>query len=578
MIDLTLPTRLGSLLLLTASLAACGGGGSSAPAAAPAGGGGAGGAGAPAATGTIGVTLGDAPSDAFDQILLTVTRIALLPEDDDEDAEAVVISEETETIDLLALDATTEFLGESDAVPAGEYCKIRLDVERIELTVLAEDGTVLESRDAELTERGFIDLNPRGCFDLAENGTLIVQIDLDARGSIVETGTGALKLRPVAFVDVIDPDDDDDTDVGERPERLTFLLGDVVRLAAPEGDDAFDLCSVRPVTTRGDGDPEDCERVVVSADTSIFDVDATPIELGGVDDGAPAIVAGRFEAAEDDGFVFDALLIDVGGRETFEIQKGVVLMDVMDGVFPLGDEDDLDGIGEDADDDMEDPDAGDAAEGDAADESDDEAGAEGEENGASGDDEAGDGSSDEDPGLPITIADGALIFTRGGEVVDASALVAGTEVRVGGLGEFDDVDRLVGIVATAIAIREDDDDDDEDSDEGPEREVEGVIASLGPGNQVQVSPDDDDSRAEVCIVVNPATDIVIVMDDDESMPGTREDVVVGAEIEAFGPGRGNGCLAAKTLIIEIDDDEDDSDEGDSAEGDSSSESGDGADT
>lgn len=551
--------RLGTAVLAfgLTLLTACGGSGGSAPAAG-AGAGATGGGGAPAtpaaATGTVGVTVGDAPADDFDQILLTVTRIVLLA-DDDEDGSDFVVSEEAIEIDLLALEATTELVGESAEVPAGGYCKIRLEVEQIDLVVLDTDGNRDDaaSRAAEVPANGRIDLNPRGCFELEDAGALLVQIDLDARNSfaLVETGAGAVRFRPLAFVDVFDGDGNPVTgsDDGEAPgaprgrgERLSFLAGTVSRLAAPEGDAAFDLCAVQPLNgRRRDVDAEDCLRVAVADETVLFDADAAPTDFAAVTDQDPVVVAGRFGLEAGAGLFLDALLVDVGPRGGFLRRGGVIDADPVDGGFLLVD-DDADEALDESDEGAEETDASGET---AADET-------------STDDEAAGEDSNDDAPLAVTVADGALVFARNGELLDGTALRAGAEVRVLGLSQRDERDALTGIVATAIAVDVDDDDEDGDDDASSDAadpfEIEGTVQEIGDAGEFLVLPEDDASQALVCVVADEATEIVVFAEDDdsvESTPGTAASITVGVEIEARGEDVLDECFVAETIVVEL---------------------------
>ena len=539
--------RAAGLTLLLATLAACGGGGS--------GGGGTGGGDPggdpgsdPTPTGTVGVTIGDAPADNFDQILLRVSQITLLADEGEDD---FVVSDEAIEIDLLALEATTELVGSSAAVPAGEYCKIRLAVDAIDLVLLDSSGGVEVSEQVVVPANGRIDLNPRGCFELEDAGTLLVQIDLDARNSFafVDTGSGDVRFRPVAFVDVFDGDgndvvDGDDGDGGDgapagRPERLSFRAGTLRLLTGEAGDDAFDLCGVRPLNgDRPNVDAENCERVTLSDDTAFFDRAAAPTQFGALTDGDELVVGGRLEPDPEGGFLFAALLVDVGPRDGFVRRSGEIFEPIEDGVFFLGDDDRLlslrppEIIGE------------------------------------------GPGATDGvdllfvDDVLEVTLADGALVFGEGGEILDESALGFGAEVRVMGLGQpsedEDDDGALAGILATAVAVEEEDDDGEEFG--GEDAELEGIVQETGGGGdapvQFTVLPEDDDALATVCVLADADTEVVVFSEDDdsaESTPGSVADVVVGTEIEVRGDAEQNDCLVAETIIVELTESDDEAD-------------------
>lgn len=476
---------------LASLLVACGGGGSgsggttSTPDADPT---------ATDGSGSIDVTIGDAPSDDYDEILLTVSEVRLLggggdddAADDDAGGNGVVLGDDTVTIDLLALDAMTELLVTADEVPADQYSKIRLQIDEIVANTLDEDGNVVTSDEVIVPANGKIDLNPRGPFDLADGGALVIEIDIDANRSfqITEAGnSGRLQFRPVVFVDVLTPDDDG--------ARITFLSGDATLLAAPEGDSAFDLCGIQPLTGDSERDLADCERVIFGDDTRIYDVDGSAIAFGAIEDASPVVVAGQFLSDEDE-VVFDALLIDAGERDTFVSRTGSVLEAAVEGEFTL--------VGE-----------------------------------------VEDGSTDPAPELPVTLAENALIFDDEGAVLDTTALVADAEVRVMGLEQTDDTDAVTGFLATAVSVSTD--------DEGAE-EVEGTIASVD-GSTVQVTV--DAAEADVCVVVGDDTSISVyteTADDAGSSPGTIDDLAVGVEVDVTGSEGADGCIAADSVVVEI---------------------------
>ena len=458
-------------LLLAGLLGACGGGGSGGLSLET---------GSGTGTGSIGITLGDSPVDDFDEINLTVSRVELLGGETD-----VVLSEETVTVDLLALDAATELLLVADDVPAGQYSKIRLQVDRIELVRLDADGNVDgEPVEATLLANGKIDLNPRGTFNLTSGGTLIVQLDLDARRSFlaVQTGTGQIRFRPVVFVDVLG-------DVDLR--RITFLSGDIARLAAPEGDTAFELCNARRLTGRGPGDRQfdECRPMDLVQESAIFDMDANPIDFTAVDDNAPAVVAGRLVAAED-GIGFEALMVHLGDRSDFKRITGIVAEDVVEGSFRLVDADE--------------PEAS---------------------------------------GIDVMVQEGALLFDQHGEILDVSVLVAGTQVRAMGRLLADEETELAQLLATAIAVMV--------ADVSFE-EVVGTITSIDDG-RVDLALNDDGGSA--CVQVTADTDVQVVGGDDDaatSTAGSIDDLVEGARVEVRGELDDGGCLTALEVIVEVD--------------------------
>jgi hypothetical protein len=479
-------TRLRSLgvLTLAAVLAGCGGGGSDGGTGSMVGDGATGGT--TSGTGTVGVTLGDAPTDDYDRVMLTLSGIELIG-GDAADGEPVVISEEVITVDLLALDAVTEFLADADDVPAGSYNQIRLQVDEITLETLDDAGNVATSDTAQIPGGGDLKLNPRGPFEVPEDGAVIVQIDLDANRSFQAnaTGNGMILFRPVVFVDVMDAGAEGDD------ARVSFLSGIVTRLAEPEGDTAFDLCEVQTLTGEGEGDRtlDECQRVDLGDSTVLFDTAAQPVDFAAVDDQAPAVVGGRF-VESDDGLAFEALVVDLGPRDTFTRVSGSLGADAAEGSFALAVETD-------------------------------------------------EGTRE----VAVSLADGALLFDREGALLDATALVAGAEVRAMGLAGPEDADPFTELAATAVSIRAPEEADDD------EAEVEGTVTAFD-GEQVEIMLADG---ATACALVDEETTVTLFSEDgegSESAPGTVDDIQVDVEIDVSGETTDGDCVLARSVVVE----------------------------
>jgi len=317
---------------------------------------------------------------------------------------------------------------------------------------------------------------------------VIVQIDLDANRSFQAnaTGNGMILFRPVVFVDVMD------AGTGSEDARVSFLSGIINRLAAPEGDSAFDLCEVQTLTGEGEGDRtlDECQRVELGDTAALFDTAARPVDFAAVDDQAPAVVGGRFVEA-DDGLAFEALLVDLGVRDGFTRISGSLAADAADGAFTLTVETDDDGTRE----------------------------------------------------VAVTLADGALLFDREGTLLDAAALVAGAEVRAKGLAGPEDADPFTELTATAVGIRSPEEVDDD------EAEVEGTVIAFD-GEQVDVMLDDG---ATACALVDEETTLTLFSEDadgSESAPGTVDDIQVDVEIDLTGESTEGDCVLARSVVIE----------------------------
>lgn len=501
---------------LAALLTACGGGGSGsgspaspAPAPAPSGGSTASG------TGTVGVTVGDAPADQYSSIELTVTRVELVPADDDADRVVLFENAEGTTIDLLDLETTSQVLVAQTEVPAGEYEGIVLFVDEILLQPV--DGSAAIA--AEIPANGRVFLNPRGEFEVGDEEFLLIQLDIDANKSfkITEAGnSGRILFRPVVFVDVFDEDDDEDRG------RFAFLSG-----TYGNGGDAlegsFELCGIMPLRRDDDddddadtgADPDRCVLVETSDDTLFVDV-AGLVNDTGIDglnrgDVSEVVVGGRLVPAEG-GPAFRAALVDEGPRATFRTFEGDVEGPVQEGVVMVAADDD----------------------------------------GLFDDDAFGD-----DVTVPVSLLDGTLLFSKGGRRLTLDELVDGVEVRVFGLPtDSDDTDELPidGFIASAVAV-DDDDDGDDDRSGFDDDEREGDIVSF-VDDRLEVQRDDDGGT--FCAFVDADTEIKVFLADDDGAfqaESSTDDLVAGSEVEVFGP-LGDECFDAQLILVETEDRDD----------------------
>src|SRR5262245_25508751 len=132
---------LGLAVALATWLGGCGGGGS---------GGSLGGG-----TGSAAVVVTDAPTDEFAQVLLTVTKVELLGA-----GGHFTLFEGRRDFDLLSLRDDARLLAVGRDVPAGDWSKIRLHVENVELirTTLPEDleGDEIECPEGVGPDEGFV--------------------------------------------------------------------------------------------------------------------------------------------------------------------------------------------------------------------------------------------------------------------------------------------------------------------------------------------------------------------------------------------------------------------------------------
>ena len=301
---------------LTFLLASCGGGGGS--------------GGTAQATGSVALLLTDAPADEFDNIMVTVEKAELLSDDG-----RVTVMDETKTFDLLELTDARVFAIRND-VPAGTYSKIRLTLSRLELIKRDDDGNIIETYEPKLPGNGKLDLVPEEDFTVVPDGSLVIQIDMDASKSIhiVSAGGGTkYQFRPVVFVDII----------GEPVQGNLVRLHGVIRdIDAEDGE--FELCTDEIDVNYEDDDQREydgCIEVAVEEDTAIFDEGGLPTDFGDLVEGDEATVYGKFRREddedddEDDGHERElddlelvASVIELGEEGTFLTLDGVALSEV----------------------------------------------------------------------------------------------------------------------------------------------------------------------------------------------------------------------------------------------------------
>jgi hypothetical protein len=357
-------------------------------------------------TGTVVVVVTDAPSDDFLQIWLTVTKVELIGAKG-----RFTLFEGREDLDLLSMRDDARLLSLGHEVPAGDWSKIRLHIEGVELIrrvasrdagtqvecppdVSADPGFVCESIAPTIVAHGKIDLNPREPITVRGGELVFVQLDLDAKKSIrsVQNRNGNFVFRPVVFVDRF----------AVRPDRLVRIAGtvDSIDLAAQ----TLTVCGTHVVfraDARPDGDAKSrCVDVRVGSDTSIFDADGQPAALGDLAVGDEIAALGRFRIGTGETLVFDALWIQQGGFAAGVGVTGEILTDVSGDEFTIA------------------PDPG------------------------------GPVSADE---LTVRLLPGAKLFGRGGDALEPDDLVPGLRVRVFGLPAGTDPERLE---ASLVFVRE----------------------------------------------------------------------------------------------------------------------------
>ena len=290
--------RISLALIITLLLAACGGGGSSsgdmpAPAAA-------------ATTGTVVLLFTDKPSDEFSEINLRVVEAKLIGGDGQP-----TLFQGSKIINLLDLTNYSEPVA-FENVPAGNYTKLRLNIDSLELVPFDGSDPIYPA----LPANSKIDLLDQDGFDVLPGRTIVIEIDMDANKSIKITGAGngrKYNFRPVVRVNIMD---------GGLPDKLARVAGMVSEIPAdPAG--SFVLCSVDV--------PDNCIDVRSNGDTGIFDAQGLQTDFAALMVNDPVVVIGRYVV--DPEILLHAEVIEIGGNA--EQVSGAVVSDPSGGQFLL---------------------------------------------------------------------------------------------------------------------------------------------------------------------------------------------------------------------------------------------------
>ena len=289
--------KIAFILLTSFALAACGGGSSSNDDSAPP---------PVATTGTVGLFFTDKPTDEFSEINVRVVEAILIGGDGQQ-----ILFQGSREINLLDLTNYNEpiIFGE---VPAGNYTKLRLNIDDLELVSLDGSTAIYPS----LPANGKIDLLDQDGFDILPGRTVVIEIDMDANKSIKITGAGngrKYNFRPVVKVDIMD---------GGLPNKLARVEGIVKEIPAdPAG--SFVLCAADM--------PDNCIDVHSGAGTSIFDDQGLGTDFASLLVNDSVVAIGRYEVEPD--ILLNVLVLEIGGNA--EQVSGSVVSDPVDGEFLL---------------------------------------------------------------------------------------------------------------------------------------------------------------------------------------------------------------------------------------------------
>jgi len=478
-----LSTLLGIATLL---LASCGGGGGSGDDDTQ----------AARGTGSVGVLLTDGPTAEFDVINITLREIRLLSDDG-----PVTIFRGMKTFDLLKMRSHSELFALTTDVASGEFEKIRLLVDRIELIKLDANGDVVESHDVKLSGNGKVDLNPREPFHVIAGETLLIQLDIDAEKSlkIHESGNGRWHFRPVIFVDVIGQ---------QLDNRLVRLSGKADDVDPSEG--TLELCG-----TRINGGWDGCIDVDATQ-SSIFGTEGK-LMLSEIADGDELTVIGflrpedkssrvaRHDDDDDDDdyddhehdddydhhdLLMQAVVIEVGAPGSFVSLNGIALSAPQNALDTFNFEID-----------------------------------------------PGQGFVNSQQ-IGVKLLEGTRIFSRKGEELDFNAVAVDAEATVDGVLMLSDTmpDALnAALVVLNVAAT---------------TQLTGEIGALGPTALTLMT-----AGGDRCVAFDDDTDVFQITLLDDGTLATRittDDLDSGQNIDVFGNEGAGGCFDAHSIIVVVD--------------------------
>jgi hypothetical protein len=178
-------------ILCVAQLPGCGGGGST-------------------STGTLQVGLTDKPSDAYQQVVVTIREVRVVPAgmenaaDTDPGLPVVATFTAPRTVDVMSLRFQQEILG-TITLPAGSYNQVRLILEPNPngqaapvnyLTLKAYPQTKIPLKTPSGQQSG---LKVLGRFDVKPGILNAIMIDFDPNTAIVDRGNGDFNLKPTGI-------------------------------------------------------------------------------------------------------------------------------------------------------------------------------------------------------------------------------------------------------------------------------------------------------------------------------------------------------------------------------------------
>lgn len=160
--------------------------------------------------GVIRVMLTDAPADMIKSAVVTITRVYLVPGDDEGNFVELLPAEESpKTYDLLTLrDGLEAFLAEA-TVPTGTYHQLRLVVENAEVTLAEgftfENGSATAALKVPSGQTSGIKVKLAAPVAVVEDMVTIVVVDFDVNENFVFQGdtSDPTMIQSVSFQPVL---------------------------------------------------------------------------------------------------------------------------------------------------------------------------------------------------------------------------------------------------------------------------------------------------------------------------------------------------------------------------------------
>ncbi len=479
------PARIVHYLLIAAislSLTACGGGSSHTSDSQATG------------SGSVALLFTDGPTDTFDAIHVTITRIELISDV----AAPVELFSGDKTINLLDLANHSDLFSYTSNVPAMAYSKIRLFVSNIELVRNDADGNVIETITPKLPGNGKIDLNPQGDLLVTSGQTLSLEMDMDADKSIHITtlGNGGYIFRPVIFIKRL---------VNALDGKVIRLAGEITNLDLQT--QMFRLCRTsiaqQALVSTGDNDPVSmsvddtndskwCPLVHVTDTTVLYGPDGEPLTLGDLEEGTQATVFGRINLniGNDEKPALDALTVLVGPAGTFTKYEGSVASSVDESTnrFEL----------------------------ELA---------------------TGQGIDTGNP-VPVQLQSGTIILSRNGNVLDPSIIETGQTIKV--IGSLNLSDAEPDFINAAMVFVDVD---------GANIKLSGTISAIT--STLDGFTLNSDSVGDRCVTLTSNTDIFLISDAGSSLTSEQigaADLLEGQRADVYGQYNLEGCLAADNIL------------------------------